>query len=169
MIFVLLRHGHKSMDPPENPSLSAKGHEQSRKLLDMVKSKVIPAPTVCLFTDMVRTKQTLHDLIENYKPKSEYKADLNMRDHTETAQQFRARVQKLINLYTFQASQPENKNQVVYACTHYDWVEEAMTVIDCDKNLDSYEFAGWAPAQYLEFKITEEGQWLLTSRGAANV
>lgn len=169
MIFVLLRHGHKSMDPPENPSLSAKGHEQSRKLLDMVKSKVIPAPTVCLFTDMVRTKQTLHDLIENYKPKSEYKADLNMRDHTETAQQFRARVQKLINLYTFQASQPENKNQVVYACTHYDWVEEAMTVIDCDKNLNSYEFAGWAPAQYLEFKITEEGQWLLTSRGAANV
>lgn len=169
MIFVLLRHGHKTMDPPENPSLSAKGHEQSRKLLQMAESKAIPKPTVCLFSDKIRTKQTLHDLIENYKPKAELKTDLNMREHTETAQQFRARVQKLINLYTFQASQPENKNQVVYACTHYDWVEEAMTVIDCDKNLNSYEFAGWAPAQYLEFKITEEGQWLLTSRGAANV
>ncbi|AZZ36237.1 hypothetical protein CIK05_05335 [Bdellovibrio sp. qaytius] len=169
MIFILLRHGHKTMEPPENPSLSAKGHEQSRKLLKMAQDKVIPSPTICLYSEMIRTKQTLHDLIENYKPKTELKTDLNLRDYNETAAQFRARVQKLINLYTFQASQPENKNQVIYACTHYDWVEEAMTVIDCDKNLNSFEFAGWAPAQYLEFKITEEGQWLLTSRGAANV
>ena len=169
MIFVLLRHGHKTMDPPENPSLSAKGFDQSRKLLKMAQDNVIPPPTICLFSDKIRTKQTLHDLIENYKTKAELKTDLNMREHTETAQQFRARVQKFINLYTFQASQPENKNQVVYACTHYDWVEEAMTVIDCDKNLNSYEYAGWAPAQYIEFRITEEGQWLLTSRGAANV
>lgn len=167
MIFILFRHGHKSMEPPENPSLSAKGHEQSRKLLEMTKGKVLPAPTVCLFSNMIRTKETLHDLIENFKPKSELKNDLNLRDLKETSQQFRARVQKLINFYTFQAAQPENKNQVVYACTHYDWVEEAMTVINCDKNLNSYEFAGWAPAQYIEFKITEEGIWQFKSRGAA--
>lgn len=169
MIFILLRHGHKSMDPPENPSLSAKGYEQSRQLLKMAQDKTIPAPTVCLHSNMIRTKQTLQDLIENFKAKTELKTDLNLREHNETAQQFRARVQKLINLYTFQASQPENKNQVIFACTHYDWVEEAMTLIDCDKNLNSYEFSSWAPAQYIEFKITEDGVWLLTSRGAANV
>lgn len=169
MIFILLRHGHKSMEPPENPSLSAKGHEQSRKLLEMVQGKVIPPPTVCLFSNMIRTRETLHDLIENFKPKTELKNELNLRELNETSQVFRARVQKLVNYYTYQASQPENKNQVVFACTHYDWVEEAMTVINCDKNLVSYEFAGWAPAQYIEFKITEEGQWLFLSRGAANV
>lgn len=169
MIFILLRHGHKSMEPPENPSLSAKGHEQSRKLLKMAQDKMLPAPTVCLFSNMIRTKETLHDLIENYKPKTELKNDLNLRGYDESSQAFRTRVQKLVNLYTFQASQPENKNQVIFACTHYDWVEEAMTVINCDKNLNSYEFAGWAPAQYIEFKITEEGQWLFLSRGAANV
>lgn len=165
MIFILFRHGHKSMEPPENPSLSTKGHEQSRKLLKMAQDKVLPPPTVCLFSNMIRTKETLHDLIENFKPKIELNNELNLRGFNETSQQFRSRVQKLVNYYTFQASQPENKNQVVYACTHYDWVEEAMTVIDSDKNLNSYEFASWAPAQYIEFKITEEGQWLFLSRG----
>jgi len=167
MIFILLRHGHKSMNPPENPGLSAQGHEQSRKLLKMVQDKILPKPTVCLISNMIRTKETLHDLIETFKPKTEIKNELNLRDHNETSQQFNARVQKLVNLYTFMAAQPENKNQVVFACTHYDWVEEAMMVINSDKNLNSYEFAGWAPAQYIEFKITEEGQWLFLSRGAA--
>ena len=168
MIFILIRHGHKAMDPAENPNLSAKGFEQARQLLKMVKDKALPVPTVCLYTDKIRTKETLSDLIENFKPKHEIKTDLNLRELNETAQQFRARVQKLVNLYTFQASQPQNNNQVVYACTHYDWVEEAMTVIDCDKNLNSYEFAGWSPAQYIEFQIGEDGIWHFKSRGAAN-
>ena len=168
MIFILLRHGHKSMDPPENPNLSAKGHEQAHQLLKMVQDNALPVPTVCLYSDKIRTKETLNDLIENFKPKHEIKNELNLREMNETAQQFRARVQKLVNLYTYQASQPENKNQVVYACTHYDWVEEAMTVIDSDKNLTSYEFAGWSPAQYIEFQIGDDGIWMFKSRGAAN-
>lgn len=167
MIFVLLRHGHKSMEPPENPTLSAKGYEQARQLLKMVQDNSLPAPTVCIFTDKVRTKETLNDLIETFKPKTELKNDLNLRELNESGQQFRARVQKLVNFYTYLASQPENQNQVVYACTHYDWVEEAMTVIDCDKNLNSYEFASWSPAQYIEFKINEDGIWQFKSRGVA--
>lgn len=155
------------MEPPENPSLSAKGHEQSRKLLELTKNKTLPAPTVCLFTDMVRTKETLQDLITHYSPKTEIKPELFLRSYSESSQSFRSRVQKFVNFYTYLASQPENKNQVIYACTHYDWVEEAMTVIDSDKNLNSYEFAGWAPAQYIEFHITEDGLWMFKSRGAA--
>lgn len=168
MIFILLRHGHKSMMPPENPSLSEKGHEQARQLLKMVQENTLPAPTVCLYSDKIRTKETLGDLIETFKPKHELKTELNLRELNENGQQFRSRIQKLVNLYTYQASQPQSKNQVVYACTHYDWVEEAMTVIDCDKNLNSFEFASWSPAQYIEFKISEEGLWQFKSRGAAN-
>lgn len=168
MIFILLRHGHKSMEPPDNPNLSAKGHEQARQLLKMVQEKSLPAPTVCLYSDKIRTKETLAALIETYKPKHEIRTELNLRESNDTAQVFRARVQKLVNLYTYLAAQPENKNQVVYACTHYDWVEEAMTVIDCDRNLNSYEFAGWSPAQYIEFHIGDDGIWHYKSRGAAN-
>jgi phosphohistidine phosphatase SixA len=167
MIFILLRHGHKSMEPPENPTLSGKGHEQARQLLKMVQEKTLPAPTVCIYSDKIRTKETLSELIDFLKTKNELKTDLNMREYNETATQFRTRIQKLVNLYTYQGSQPENKNQVVYACTHYDWIEEAMTVIDSDKNLNSYEFASWSPAQYIEFKINEDGIWQFRSRGAA--
>jgi phosphohistidine phosphatase SixA len=130
-------------------------------------NKVLPAPTVCLYTDKIRTRETIQELIHHFNPKTELKAELALRSYNETSQNFRARVQKLINYYTYQAAQPENKNQVIYACTHYDWVEEAMMVIESDKNLNSFEYAGWAPAQYMEFQITEDGTWVLKSRGAA--
>lgn len=168
MIFILLRHGHKSMTPPENPNLSDKGHNQAHHLLKMVQENNLPTPTLCLYSDKIRTKETLNKLIETFHPKHELKTDLNLRELNENAQQFRARIQKLVNYYTYQASQPQSKNQIVYACTHYDWIEEAMTIIDCDKNLNSYEFASWSPAQYIEFKINDEGLWQFKSRGAAH-
>lgn len=169
MIFVLIRHGHKSIDPPENPSLSAKGHEQSRKLLQLVQNKKLPTPTVCLYSDRVRTRETLNAIIEFFQPRHEIKQELNLRSYIESGKEHRARVEKLVNYYTFLASQPENKNQVIYACTHYDWVEEAMTVIDCDKNLNSYEFAGWAPGQYIEFQIGDDGIWHFITKGTTDV
>lgn len=167
MILILFRHGHKAMDPPENPSLSARGFEQAEQLLEMVKKNILPPPTVCLFTDKIRTEQTFKQLIDFYKPKTEIKADLYLRSHLETSAQFRARVQKLVNYYTFQAAQPENKNQVIYLCTHYDWIEEAMSVINSDKNLNSFEFASWSPAQFIEFEINDN-QWIFKSKGVAN-
>lgn len=167
MIFILLRHGHKSMEPPENPHLSSKGYEQAHQLSKMVQDKLLPAPTLCFYSDKIRTQETLQELIDFFKTKSELKADLNLREFNETATQFRERIRRLIDLFTFQALQPENKNQVVYVCTHYDWIEEAMAVIESDVNLSSYEFASWSPAQYIEFKIVEDGIWRFLSRGAA--
>lgn len=168
MIFVLIRHGHKTIEPPDDPSLSAKGHDQARKLLQLVKNNTLPAPTHCIYSDRKRTQETLQELIVAYKPKSEPKLDLNLRTQNETSNQFHSRVQKLVNYYTYQATQPENKNQVVYACTHYDWVEEAMTVIESDKNLNSFEFAGWAPGNYIVFQINEDGLWHYLSRGGSD-
>lgn len=168
MIFILIRHGHKSMNPPENPNLSSQGFDQAKKLYKLTNEQILPKPTTCWYSEKVRTKETLAELIHNYNIKHEIKTELNLKEPTETLQQFRSRIQKLLNYCTYQAKEPKNKTQVIYACTHYDWIEEALTLIDSDKNLSSFEYSGWAPAQYLEFEITTEGFWFVKSRGAAH-
>ena len=169
MIFVLIRHGHKSMSPPEDPSLSDTGFEQAHKLLEFVQKGVLPEPTICLFSDKIRTKQTLQEILDFYKPKQEAKTEISVRSQSETAAQFRQRVQKIINYYTFFATQSAHQKQVVYLCTHYDWIEESMTLIDCNITLNSYEFAAWAPAQFVQFEISDDGLWAFVARGVTSV
>ncbi|MFN3454496.1 MAG: histidine phosphatase family protein [Pseudobdellovibrio sp.] len=168
MTIILIRHGHKAMQPADNPTLSPKGYEQSHKLLTYVKNNQLPAPTHCFFTDKIRTYETLQEIIKVYQPKTELKTDLNLHHHLETSLQFRQRVQKCINYFTFLSSQPELHHQIIYLCTHYDWIEEAMSIIDCDQNLNSFEYVSWAPAQFIEFEIIDH-IWHIKSKGSAYV
>lgn len=169
MIFILLRHGHKSMDPADNPCLTDRGYLQAKKLLQYVQENKLPLPSLCLYSEKIRTKETLDELISHYRPRHEALSELNLRSHLESAQDFRQRIQKLIHQYTLKASQTSTgSKQVIYACTHYDWIDEALTIIDADVDLNSYEYRSWAPAQYIEFQI-ENGLWYLKSKGIANI
>lgn len=155
------------MDPADNPHLTDRGHLQAKKLLQFTKDNKLPLPTLCLYSEKIRTKETLDEIINGYQPRHEALSGLNLRSHSESATDFRQRIQKFIHHYTVKASQSgTGSKQVIYACTHYDWIDEALTMIDADVDLNSYEYRSWAPAQYLEFQI-ENGLWQLKSKGIA--
>lgn len=157
---ILFRHGHKSLAPLTDPDLTEKGFEQSRALLNKISNDLLPVPTHCWVSEKVRTKQTLDAAIQNYKPQTNQKTELDVRLHHETLPQFRARIQKFISDITNR----KNENETHFICTHYDWIEESLTMIDSDQNLNSHQFASWAPGQYLIFDI-RDGIWNYVSQG----
>ena len=165
MQVVLFRHGHKDFMPPEDPSLSARGFDQAKKLATLVASHELPKPTHCWASDKIRTLQTLQDVINQTSSHSEQTKQLSIRSHQESQQQFRNRIQNFLNEIDRRAENTQHKNEIHYICTHYDWIEEAMSLINCDKDLNSYEFSSWAPAQYLIFDLYD-GCWHLTKKGA---
>ena len=112
----------------------------------------------------LRTFQTLEKVIQLTNCKSEKITELNVRSYSENNLQFRARVQKFLNFLDSKSIKPEHRHEVHFICTHYDWIEEAMTLIQCDKNLNSFEYASWSPAQYLVFELQDQ-TWHLSQKG----
>lgn len=161
MFVVLFRHAHKGVTPPQDPTLSPKGYEQAARLKDLIFNGVLPIPTHCWVSEMMRTKETLDHAIQHYRPKVHLREELNVRTMLEELSQFRGRIQKFVNEITARASTKEAH----YICTHYDWIEESMSIIDCNKDLNSSEFASWAPGQYIVFDV-RDGIWTYSSRGS---
>lgn len=164
MRVVLFRHGHKDFNPFEDPFLSPRGFEQASRLAEEVANHKIPTPTHCWYSPKIRTFQTFEKVISLTKCKNEKILDLNVRSHEENSTQFRSRVQRFLNILDTKSTSAEHQNEVHYICTHYDWIEEAMTIIQCDKNLYSFEYASWAPAQFLVFEIHDQ-TWHLIQKG----
>jgi len=162
MIIVLIRHGHKGSTPISNPELTEKGHEQSLALAEIVQQGRLPKPTHCWFSDKIRTQQTLSEVIVRNSPVTFEKPELSTRHHTETSTVFRQRVQNFLT----SIEQRSNANEVHFICTHYDWIEEALTLINSDKNLNSFEYSGWSPAQFLVFEVSD-GTWKVGQKGVA--
>lgn len=164
MILIIFRHGHKGITPLQDPELSPKGFDQSQILCDQVEQGLLPKPTHCWFSEKIRTKQTLLKVIEKYKPQSQSKSELNLRSHNEQLQEFRLRIQKFCS----EISKRGKTSDVHFLCTHYDWIEEVLTLIDADKNLNSFKFSNWSPGQYLIFEIQSNDpseNWKVLQKG----
>lgn len=152
MIVILFRHGHKEFSADENPSLSARGFEQAKNLERLVAQQILPAPTHCWYSEKIRTQQTLQACFKHTRAITYEKADLNYRTQHEDVKHFRNRVQKIIN----ELEARSGKNEVHYVCTHYDWIEEALTLINSDRDLNTYELSSWAPGQYVYFEVQDQ-------------
>lgn len=162
MQFILFRHAHKGIFPYEDPELSNQGFEQAVRLNELAKNKALPAPTQIWISPKKRTSQTLYPIAKEFAISPVVKAELDQRSNEESSISFRKRVHSLLNL----VSEKYSNNEVIYACTHYDWIEEAMTLINCDKDLGTFEFSNWAPSQFLIFEINAEC-WKLLKKGDA--
>lgn len=160
MKFVLLRHGSKGFTPFEDPELNAQGFQQSVKIAELVKDAVLPTPTKLFVSPKRRTSQTLYPVSKELSLQMLARTELDLRQPEETASQFRSRIQSFLNFVA------EQKNEVVFACTHYDWIEESLTLIECDRNLNSFEFSHWAPSQFLIFEV-EHSNWKVLKKGDA--
>ena len=162
MQLILFRHAHKGLTPSADPELSAPGFKQAEKLVELVNSKKIPAPTKAWVSEKIRTRQTIEPVIRYYKAAVETSDLLNLRGYNENAEQFRLRIKKMLNMID-ELSQ-KNASEIHYLCTHYDWIEDALVFINSSTDLTTYEYASWAPAQYIHFEI-RDGLWIVKSKG----
>lgn len=153
MDVVLFRHAKKGMLPFEDPGLTPEGLMQSERLPDIVNKYNLPAAAALWASEKIRTHQTFQGLASTFKLNTETKAELNLRSESESQNMFQQRVKILIDELTLSAC--NDLQSCIYLCTHYDWIEEAMAIIPSDKNLLTFEFNSWAPAQFVHFKITK--------------
>jgi phosphohistidine phosphatase SixA len=159
MQIVLFRHAHKGVTPFEDPHLSSKGLTQSLEILNLCEQNKLPWPTTILVSPKIRTSQTLKPVSIKKNISLEINELLNLQLENEFKTNFSARVQKFLSLLNKYSS-----SDVIYICTHYDWIDEAMTLINCNVNLTGFEFSNWAPTQFLSFEVLEN-QWTLTHKG----
>lgn len=163
MKFVLVRHAQKDFQPIEDPVLNDKGFLQAEKLCDLVKKNNLPLPTELWCSDRIRTRQTLEKMAQEFNLKFQQRPELNLRDHFESGIDFRIRLQKLVS----DISSGSRNSSIIFACTHFDVIEELMTLIPSDTDLTSSKFSHWAPTQFMVFEIVD-GLWQVTKAGAAN-
>ncbi|MCC2679335.1 MAG: phosphoglycerate mutase [Pseudobdellovibrio sp.] len=167
MKFVLFRHGSKGFTPFEDPELNAQGFQQSIKLAELVKSNGLPSPTRLFVSPRRRTSQTFYPVSKELSLEMQIKEELDLRQPEESQSEFRSRIQGFLDFIARQSNLPaQQNNEVIFACTHYDWIEESLTLIDCDKNLNSFEFSHWGPSQFLIFEIDNSG-WKVLKKGDA--
>lgn len=143
MRLVLFRHAEKQNDGTANPKLSTYGLQQALKLAQEVNLKKIPIPQVLMASPRIRAQQTFDPLSKKLGLKISISQLLNERQPSETAVDFRRRIQELLVLLQMDFQ----KNECLFLCTHYDWVEEFLTIIECSTDLTKY--SNWASAQWL--------------------
>jgi broad specificity phosphatase PhoE len=161
MKFVLFRHASKGITPFEDPELTPQGFQQSLHIVDLIKNGVLPTPTALFVSPKRRAAQTFYPLSKEFSLSMEVKLELDLRLHEESAAQFRKRISGFLeDLENFKTG------DVVFACSHMDWIEESMSLINCDKNLNSFEYSHWAPTQFLAFDINHS-EWKVLKKGDA--
>ena len=164
MEIVLFRHAHKGIMPLADPELSDLGFDQARRLGECIQAKQIVQPTHAWCSEKIRTHQTLAFACGQNQVEIESSQLLNVRGYSESVEQFRDRIKKFLDLMGSLSLTANSDAQVHFVCTHYDWIEEFMIFIPCDKDLTTFEFSSWSPGQYLHFKIKNQ-IWNLMGKG----
>jgi phosphohistidine phosphatase SixA len=150
---ILLRHAEKGITPFEDPHLTPKGFQQAENLLNEVRHQRLPTPTQLWASTKIRTTQTLQPTAQHFHLRTETTNLLNLRQSNESPSQFRERIEFFYKKMTLATAENLTASSRHFVCTHYDWIEEAMTLINCDNDLNTFEFSHWAPAQYIVFEI----------------
>ncbi len=160
MKFVLFRHAHKGNSPYDDPELSIQGFEQAALILELIKDAKIPAPTHLYVSPRRRTSQTFYPVSKEFNLQPQIRPELDQRNMQESNAEFKKRIMSFLKLL----KEINSPIAVVYACTHFDWIEEAMTLINSDIDLNSFEFSHWSPAQHLVFE-RQLDLWKLQKKG----
>jgi broad specificity phosphatase PhoE len=165
MKLVLIRHAQKGITPYENPALNETGLQQAEELCQVAKRGLLPTPTHAWVSPRVRTFQTLQPLCESLGVKIQVTESLDQRTSNETAADFQKRISAFLNQFDQRALETPNESHIL--CTHYDWIEESLTLINADKDLNSFEYSHWSPSQFLVFEIAL-GTWKVIKKGNAH-
>jgi len=148
MIWVVFRHGEKSLEGFD-PGLSPRGLEQAEKVFQKVKAGQLPKPTALFVSTKKRSAQTFGPLSANAKIKAQIRAELTERVPGETREKFRLRIQEFLLKLMLE----HKETDVIYLCTHSDWIDEFLTMIECDSDLSRCHY--WPSAQHMVFDKKE--------------
>lgn len=150
MKFVIFRHAEKQGGLEKDSPLSPHGIAQSKNILSQVISKNLPIPTRIYASPRKRTSLTMTPLAESFKLKINATPLLDLKLNNETQKDFRLRIQEFLVGFQLEPDTP-----CVYICTHQDWIEEFLTVIECSTDLLQPKYSVWPSGQYMYFDKNE--------------
>ena len=157
----MFRHAERENSGTSNPPLSTRGLKQADLLSQWIQNQKLPAPSKLMCSPRLRAHQTLRPLQVWSKIEIQTVGALDERLTSESAEQFRKRIQGFLSLC-------ENSLGAIYFVTHLDWIEEALTLIPSDDDLTSEKYMNWRPGQFLEFDV-HDGLWHLQKSGSLNL
>jgi len=156
MKVYLFRHGQKDSLPFEDPDLTGFGHQQASKLAELIRRGELLKGTHFLASPRLRAQNTLRPASALCQSEMQVVSDLDQRTTFETSESFRARIGQLLNSIEKKFTQDD----VIYLCSHHDWIEESLSIIPADTDLLDSRYWSWRPAQYMQFEVIE-GLWHL--------
>lgn len=151
MIIYVFRHAQKATDFSSNPDLTEAGHRQAQELLKKVTSKQLPIPDALWTSPKIRAQNTFIPLSHHLSLDLVKHEGLYEQSPDEDLSQFRQRVRKVLE------SAANSGKEVLFICSHYDWVVEAMNIIPADKDLSGDDFHHWSPCQHVGFRVLDDG------------
>ncbi len=155
MQFFLFRHAEKERSFSVDPSLSSRGLNQALALAQLVTDGELSKPTVLLSSPKLRAQQTFQPLAKDLQLRVQITPDLLERQSQESSLQFVKRIKSTI-------AQVEKLSGVIYAVTHYDWIEDFLTVVSSDTDFYEGAYHSWPSGQLMEFEI-KDGLWQLNN------
>lgn len=155
MKLILLRHGNRDLSMSSDGGLNQIGKELAAGLHGrLAPNGNLPVPTQLIASPKKRAQETLTPLSQSLELPLQTEKALDERQNAETSTEFRARVRKYIELLP----NKYKPNDVVYLCTHADWLEDAMAVIPSDIPPLIAE-SGFACGEMRSFEI-KDGLWV---------
>lgn len=156
MKVYLFRHGQKESLPFEDPDLTSFGHQQADRLAEFIRQGELAKGTQFLSSPRRRAQSTFKPAAQLCSSPLQVVQDLDQRTQLESPEVFRARIQHLLNSLERKFSGKD----VIYLCTHHDWIEESLSIIPADTDLVEPRYWSWRPAQYMSFEVSD-GLWIL--------
>lgn len=154
MHVVLLRHATRDLQSHDDGKLSELGYSQAEELFEKIAPQgPLPEPSVLMASPKRRARETLHPTASQLALPLVVSSALDERGPTETSAAFGTRIQSWIETLQKEFSSDE----VIWACSHADWLEFIMDLIPSD--LEDWEkMAPFSPAQFRVFEI-QDGIW----------
>jgi phosphohistidine phosphatase SixA len=156
MKVYLFRHGQKDSQPFEDPDLTSWGHQQAQKLAELMRIGELLRGTQFLTSPRIRAQSTLKPAAQLCQSGVQILNDLDQRTSFESGDVFRSRIQQILGSLEKKFTQTD----IIYLCSHHDWIEESLSLIPADTDLLDPRYWNWRPAQYMHFEIID-GLWLL--------
>lgn len=151
MKIYFFRHAQKAVDFSGDPDLTTEGYAQAHKLLEKVLKNELPMPTQLWVSPKKRTHSTFRPLANELHLQLQTQDALLEQQNDETAIDFRHRVRNLLE------KAGTKSDEVIFMCSHYDWVIEALAVVPSDTDFSDSDYQHWSPTQYAGFEISSEG------------
>lgn len=156
MRILLFRHCEKDQARSDG-GLSARGLRQAEKLSADVASSYKPQPQKIIASPRLRAQQSFSPLALVMNQELITWTEMDERLASEDYDLFKKRIQKALkNL--------EQLSGCVYVCSHLDWIEEALLMINSDTDLNQAQFQMWSPGTYIDFEV-HDGLWMLKHFG----